>query len=365
MTHNVDLTDVRVDTDTIDDVVSVLESGRFVKGPVLERFERQFAERVGVDHAVGVSSGTAAILLALRAADVGPGDQVFVPGHSFFATVSPVLALDAEPVFVDVDPDTYTMDPTKLAAHVEEADSPTAVIPVHIHGLMADMKEIRSIADEHGLFVLEDACQAHFAEHGDETAGAAGNAGAFSFYPTKNMTVAGDGGMVTTDDEELAEEMRQLRNHGRGADGVHKLLGLNYRLDETNAAVGLSQLQSVERWNENRRIAAERYDELLGDVSAVTIPPNPDDATHAYHLYVVQVPDRDQLRAHLDEQGIDTGIHYESALHQHPAVADYMETSELPHAERLVDRIVSLPMHPRLAEPDVEYVGNVIADYYA
>ncbi|MDZ5810246.1 DegT/DnrJ/EryC1/StrS family aminotransferase [Halorubrum sp. AD140] len=353
-----------MEEDTIDDVVEVLDSGRYVKGPVGERFEDRFAAQTGVEHAVGVSSGTAALLLALRAAGVGPGDQVLVPGHSFFATVSPVLSLDADPVFVDIDPETYTMDPADLAEKASAATSPAAVIPVHIYGAMADMDAIGRVAEEHDLFVLEDACQAHFAERDGETAGSAGDAGAFSFYPSKNMTVAGDGGMVTTDDAELAREMRRLRNHGRDDDGVHRSLGLNYRLDETSAAVGLAQLGRVERWNRNRHSAAERYTEALETVPEVTAPTEPEDAFHVYHLYVIQAPDRDELQDHLEAQGIDTGIHYGTALHEHPAVTDRIDPVSLPRTEALVDRILSLPMYPEIAERDVEYVTNTICEFY-
>ncbi len=361
---SVDFTEISVDGDTIDDVVDVLESGRYVKGPILERFEDRFAEKTGVDHAVGVSSGTAAILLALQAAGIGPGDDVFVPGHTFFATASPVLSLGANPVFVDVDSDTYTMDPEGLAAAAESAENPAAAIPVHIYGGMADMSAIRAVADEHDMFVLSDSCQAHFASRDGERAGSAGDAGAFSFYPSKNMTVAGDGGMVTTDDGELAERMRRFRNHGRGDDGIHRALGLNYRLDETSAAVGLGQLAKVERWNASRNAAAGRYTDRLTDVPAVTTPTEPADGFHVYHLYVIQVPDRDALRDHLASDGIDTGIHYDTPLHEHPAIEERVGDLDLPRSERLADHIVSLPMHPNISESEVEYVAQTISEYY-
>lgn len=360
----VDFTKIGVDADTVDAVVDVLESGRYVKGPVLERFEDRFAEKAGVDHAVGVSSGTAAILLALQAAGIGPGDDVLVPGHTFFATASPVLSIGANPVFVDVDPDTYTMDPEGLAAAAETATNPAAVIPVHIYGGMADMNAIREVADEHDMFVLSDSCQAHFASRDGERAGAASDAGAFSFYPSKNMTVAGDGGMVTTDDAELAERMRKFRNHGRGDDGVHRALGLNYRLDETSAAVGLGQLAKVERWNANRNAAAEQYTERLAEVPEVTTPTEPDNGFHVYHLYVIQVPDRDALRDHLANEGIDTGIHYDTPLHEHPAIEERVGDVDLPRSEHLADHIVSLPMHPGITESEVEYVARTITEYY-
>ncbi len=363
MPDTVDFTDIRVSEDAIEAVEDVLRGGRYVKGPVVERFESAFAEECGVDHAVGVSSGTAAIRLALQAADVGPGDDVFVPGHTFFATVSPVLSLGANPVFVDVDSETYTMDPDSLADAAADAENPAAVIPVHIYGCLAEMGAIRSIADEHDLFVLEDACQAHFGDRGEDVAGAAGDAGAFSFYPSKNMTVAGDGGMVTTDDPDLAREMRELRNHGRDDAGTHLHLGLNYRLDETNAAVGIDQLERVRDWNERRNAAAQRYTERLADVDGVETPTEPDDAFHVYHLYVVQTDDRDGLREHLDDRGIGTGIHYETPAHRHPAVEDRTDPDTLPVTERLVDRIVSLPMHPRIEDDEVDTVCEAIAGY--
>ncbi|WP_049985939.1 DegT/DnrJ/EryC1/StrS family aminotransferase [Halobellus rufus] len=364
MVDSVDFTDIRVAEDTIEAVVDVLESGRFVKGPLVERFENRFAETCGVDHAVAVSSGTAAILLALEAAGIGEGDSVFVPGHTFFASASPVLALGATPVFVDVDPETYTMDPDSLATAVAAADNPAAVIPVHIYGGMADVDAIDAIASEHDLFVVEDSCQAHFASRDGATAGTVGDAGAFSFYPSKNMTVGGDGGMAITDDADLAETMRMLRNHGRGDEGVHRRLGLNYRLDETNAAVGLRQLDRVRDWSERRRAAARRYTDRLADVDAVTTPFVPADVEHVFHLYVIQVPDREALADFLADRNVDTGVHYPTPAHQHPAIVSRVETPELPVTESLCDRILSLPMHPRLTDAEVDYVCSAIEEFY-
>ncbi|MGQ4556077.1 aminotransferase class I/II-fold pyridoxal phosphate-dependent enzyme [Halobellus sp. GM3] len=364
MVDTVEFTDIRIADETIDDVVAVLEGGRFVKGPVLERFEDEFAAECGVEHAVGVSSGTAALLLALQAAGVGEGDEVFVPGHTFFASASPVLELGATPVFVDVDPLTYTMDAEALEAAVESADSPAAVVPVHIYGGMAEMDGIREVADGHDLFVLEDACQAHFAARGDDTAGAAGDAGAFSFYPSKNMTVGGDGGMATTDDPELARRMRMLRNHGRDDEGTHRRVGLNYRMDETNAAVGLRQLARIRDWNAARSDAAQRYTERLSDVGAVTTPFVPEASDHVFHLYVIQAPDRDALRTRLERDGIGTGIHYATPAHRHPAIEARVDAPRLPETERLCDRILSLPMHPRITDEEIDHVCESIAAYY-
>ena len=256
MPEPVPFTDIRMDEATVDRVAEVLHSGRYVKGAVVERFEDRFAAACGVDHAVAVDSGTAAILLALKGAGIGEGDEVFVPGHTFFATVSPVLSVGATPVFVDVDPETYGIDVESLADALERASDPAAIVPVHLYGCMADVRRIRELAAEHDVEVIEDACQAHFATRDGLTAGTAGTAGAFSFYPTKNMTVAGDGGMLVTDDRDVAQRARRHRNHGRQADGRHQVLGLNHRLSEVHGAVGLEQLEHIDDWNDGRASAA-------------------------------------------------------------------------------------------------------------
>lgn len=360
----VPFTDVGLDDGAVESAAEVLRSGRFVKGPVLEEFEDRFAAACGVDHAVGVGSGTAALLLSLRAAGVGEGDEVFVPAHTFFATVSPVLSLGATPVFVDVDPATYTMDPDELAAAVESADRPAAVVPVHIYGCVADVAAIREVADGHGLVVVEDSCQAHFAERDGRPAGTFGDAGAFSFYPTKNLTAAGDGGMIVTDDADLAATARRLRNHGRDASGIHVDLGLNFRLDEVSAAVGRAQLADVRERNEARRAAAASYTERLAALDPVETPPDPPGVTHAYHLYVIQVPDRGALRTSLAERGVETAVHYPTAAHEHPAVVERVGELSRPVAERLADRVVSLPMHPDIEDEEVDAVCAAIEAHY-
>ncbi|SFR36851.1 DegT/DnrJ/EryC1/StrS family aminotransferase [Halogeometricum limi] len=365
---SVPFTDIYVDDAIVDRVADALRSTRYVKGPELEAFEREFAEECGVEHAVGVSSGTAALLLSLEAAGVGGSEdeQVFVPGNTFFATASPALKLGATPVFVDVDPETYTMDPADLEEKVAGAKNPSAVMPVHIYGHLADVDAITAVADDYDLVVVEDACQAHFAERDGHVAGTAGDAGAFSFYPSKNMTVGGDGGMLVTDRDDVAESARRLRNHGRDGDGVHRALGLNYRLSEVHAAVGREQLRHVRRWNEGRNGAAQRYTERLGSVPEVVTPTERDGAFHVYHLYVVQVPasERDEFRASLARQGIETGLHYETPLHRHPSLAGHAEETTLEVTDRLYERIVSLPMHPRITEVEIDRVCSAVEAYF-
>ena len=365
MGEHVDFTDIYVDESMVDRAADVLRSERFVKGPVVERFEDAFASFCGTDHAVGVASGTDAIYLALKARDVGPGDDVFVPAHTFFATASPVLELGANPVFVDVESATSTMDPVDLERKIETADDPTAVLAVHLYGHPADMDAITRLAQLSDLVVVEDACQAHGGTYRGERAGSLGDAGCFSFYPSKNMTVAGDGGMLVTDDDSLAREARMLRNHGRNDDGEHVRLGLNHRLGELQAALGLEQLEHLPTWNRKRRAAAERYDERLSTISEVTTPLERDHVEHVYHLYVVQVPDRDALREDLRSQGIETGIHYETPVHRHPAVSERLDgTPDVPQSESLTDRILSLPMHPRITDEEIDRVCDAIERHY-
>jgi dTDP-4-amino-4,6-dideoxygalactose transaminase len=367
MPEKIPFTDIYSDDDIADRVTEVLESGRYVKGPRLETFETEFADLCGTDHAVGVSSGTAALLLALKAAGIGEGDDVLVPAHTFFASVSPVLEVGARPVFVDVDPDpgSYTLDPDDLAAKASEAGNPQAVVPVHLYGHPADMDRVREVAADHDLTVIEDAAQAHGAEYDGQRVGSLGEAGCFSFYPSKNMTVGGDGGMVVTDDGQLADRVRQFRNHGRDDDGTHRRLGLNYRLDETNAAVGLEQLSHLRSWNRERREAAERYTARLSSLPEVTTPSEREAVSHVYHLYVVEVPDRDALREHLADRAVETGVHYPTPAHRHPPVEERVgEVESVERAEAVCDRIVSLPMHPDLDPGEVSRVCDEIAAFY-
>ena len=256
MVEEVPFTDIHMDDRTIGSVEDVLRSGRYVKGSVVEEFEESFAEQCGTEYAVGVNSGTSAILIGLQAVGIGEGDDVFVPAHTYFASVSPILSLGANPVFVDVDPQTYTMDMGKLADRIVKSENPEAVVPVHLYGQMAEMEQVTELADEHDLDIVADACQSHFAKRGGKHAGSVADVGAFSFYPSKNMTVAGDGGMLVTDNEKIVEHARALRNHGRDENGVHQHLGLNYRMSEMLGAVGREQLKHIQEWNDGRRRAA-------------------------------------------------------------------------------------------------------------
>ena len=353
----ISLSNMYVDDQIRQAVVQVLNSGQYIKGQTLRTFEREFADFCNTDYAIGVSSGTSAILLSLMALGVGAGDEVIVPSHTFIATASPSVFLGARPVYADIDPETYTIDPAEIRSKLSPKTK--AIIPVHLYGHPCDMDLINKIAKEHGLFVIEDACQAHGATYQGRRAGSLADVACFSFYPAKNMTVLGDGGMATTNDEELARKIRMLADHGRAEKYVHELLGLNFRMSEIHAAIGVEQLKHVAGWNDRRRQIASKYNRLLRDLELVT-PVEKDWAKHVYYMYVIRLKDRDRLASYLREKGIQTGIHYPVPLHRQPCV---QSDSYLPVTEEYVDDILSLPMHPQLTDVEVEYVASSIREF--
>lgn len=340
----------------------VIQKSDFILGEAVTRFERHFARFVGTQHAVGVASGTAAIWLILRALGIGPGDEVITVANTFIATVEPVVLVGARPVFVDIDPHTYTIDPRRIEAAITPRTR--AILPVHLFGQCADMTAIMEIARRHDLVVVEDAAQAHGARHGERLAGSMGIAGAFSFYPGKNLGAFGDAGAVTTHDEALAARIERLRNHGRSQKHVHQEIGSGERLDSLQAAVLDVKLNYLDRWNAARRHWAGRYSELLRDVPGITIPTVGPAATHVFHLYVIRCPRRDALQAFLHERGIRTGIHYPLPLHRQPALQNVAFTAhDLTATEQAAGELLSLPMFPELTDEDVQYVAATIREF--
>jgi dTDP-4-amino-4,6-dideoxygalactose transaminase len=340
----------------------VLERGWFILGPEVEAFEQAFAAYLSVNHVVGVANGTDALQLALLAQDIQPGDEVICPALTAAPTALAILAAGAYPVFADVDPQTYTLDPQHLAACLSERTR--AIMPVHLYGLAADLTAITEFAAAHDLVVIEDAAQAHGARFQDQPLGTIGALGCFSFYPTKNMGALGDGGAVATDDDGLADSLRQLRNLGQDGRFNHVCVGLNSRLDELQAAILRVKLAHLDADNAARHQIADWYRELLADVDNLILPYEPDGCRHAYHLFVVQHPQRDALRAYLASRHIGTDVHYPKPLHQQPAFAPYRTSPQgLPAAERLAGRILSLPNHPRLTRSQVERAAEAIHDY--
>ena len=335
----------------------VVARGWFVLGPEVEAFEAEFARASGARVAAGVGNGTDAIALALRALGIGGGDEVIVPAMTAAYTALAVLAAGAAPVIVDVDAGTLTMDPSACAAAV--TGRTRAIVPVHLYGQAARMDEILAVAGRHGLAVVEDCCQAHLATGGGVPVGTRSNAGAFSFYPTKNLGALGDGGAVITNDASLAERVKRLRNGGQSERYRHVEAGLNSRLDEVQAAVLRTRLAHLPRWTARRRAIAALYRRLLPDT--IRTLQHRDDG-HVYHLFPVRSAARDALQAHLSAAGVETLVHYPVPLQDQPALAAYAP-APCPEAARAARELLSLPLHPRLADSDAARVADAVAAF--
>ena len=336
----------------------VIESSGFILGPEVEAFEEAFAAYCGAKHCVGVASGTSALELALRAFHVGAGDEVITVAHTFIATAEAISAVGARPVFVDIEPDTYTMDPQALEAAITPRTR--AVIPVHIYGQPANMPRILEIGRAHGIAVIEDAAQAHGATWDGAMAGTLADAACFSFYPGKNLGAYGDAGAVTTDQPEIAGQVRSLRNHGRRSKYLHDQIGFGLRIDALQAAILHAKLPYLEEWVVARNRVAERYTRGLSDTD-LTLPAISPHARHGWHLYVVRSPARDTMLEHLQTAGIGAGVHYPVPLHLQPAYA-YLGYAEgaLPVSEEVARTCLSLPMYPELDDEQIDAVVTAV-----
>jgi dTDP-4-amino-4,6-dideoxygalactose transaminase len=335
-----------------------LDSMHLFLGPNVQAFEKEFADYLGVEYAIGVSDGTNALHLALRAAGIEQGDEVVTVSHTFIATGEAILLAGAVPVFVDIDPRTYLMDANQIEDHITPRTR--AILPVHLYGQCADMDSILAIAEKYGLIVIEDACQAHGADYKGRKAGSMGTLGTFSFYFTKNLGAYGEGGMVTTNDPELARRVRMMRDHGSEKRYHHELLGWNGRLDELQAAVLRVKLSHLDSWNDQRRDNASFYQDVLSELDIIT-PVEVPDNHHVFHLYVIRSPHRDALRSYLGERGIGTGIHYPIPIHLQSVFEnlDYPPGS-LPITEEVTGEILSLPMYAELTHKQINHVGEEI-----
>lgn len=339
-------------------IAQVITNTSFIMGPAVREFEQQFADFCGVTHCIGVSSGTAALTLALRALGIGPGDEVITTAHTFIATAEAICAVGAQPVFVDIDPVTYTLDPERFAAAI--TPDTRAVIPVHIYGLPADMDRINSIAETHGLAVIEDAAQAHGATWQGRMAGSLAHLGCFSFYPGKNLGAYGDAGAVTTNDPDLAEQIRSLRNHGRRDKYVHDQVGYGERLDTLQAAILAAKLPYLADWTAARRRLAARYQELLADLDLI-LPQEAEGANSAWHLYVVRTSRRDQVLEQLRRRGVEAGVHYPLPLHLQPAFASLgLGAGDLPVTEAVSATCLSLPLFPEMTDAQQDRVAELL-----
>ncbi|WP_331235585.1 DegT/DnrJ/EryC1/StrS family aminotransferase [Natronorarus salvus] len=340
-------------------VIEVIESGQIAGGPEVEAFEGEFADYCDAEYAVATTNGTTALHAALVASGIGAGDTVVTTPFSFVATANTIRLTGAEPVFADIDPETYTLDPDATEELIGECGSVDAIMPVHLYGLPAAMDRFVELAEEYDAALIEDAAQAHGAAIGGERVGAIGDAGCFSFYPTKNMTT-GEGGMVTTDDEEVATRLRQFVNHGRepGAGYAHVSVGHNFRLTDMAATIGRIQLERLPAFNERRRENAARLTDGLGE--SVVTPVEPEGYRHVYHQYTVRTEDRETLIERLDDRGVGHGIYYPTCIHQYEAYDGY--DAHAPVAERAASEVLSLPVHPNLTEEVIDTVIGAVAD---
>lgn len=342
-------------------LADVLNRTDFVLGEAVRCFEEEFAHYCQAKYAVGLDSGTSALELGLRALGIGPGDEVLVPANSFIASAATVSFTGATPVFVDVDPDTYTMDVRQLARRITPRTK--AIMPVHLYGQPAEMDTIMAVAERYGLYVVEDACQAHGARYKGRRVGAIGHVGAFSFYPGKNLGAYGDGGALVTNDSEIAERVRVMRHWGQRERYLHHYKGWNHRLDTIQAAVLRVKLRYLDEWNARRRHWARLYDQLLAGTSIIC-PKELPSAEHVYHLYVIQVEERDRLQTFLASQGIATGIHYPIPIHLQPAYADLgYRAGDMPVTEHCAARVLSLPLFAELKTEEVEFIADRIRSF--
>ena len=351
--------------DILSAVTRVCDSQQFILGSEVEQLESEIATAIGVPHAIAVSSGTDALLVALMALGIGQGDEVIVPTFSFFATAGSVSRVGATPVFVDIDPETLMLDVERVRAAMTSKTK--AIIPVHLYGLCADMRPLTAAAD--GIHIIEDAAQAIGATYHGQPAGALGTIGCFSFFPTKNLGGFGDGGLVTTIDERLAARVRLLRNHGAQAKYVHHAIGGNFRLDALQAAVLRVKLPYLRDWNRKRRANAATYRELVsaaGLADRVRLPVEPAGRTHVYHQFVIRVPRRDVVRAHLASRGIGTEVYYPVPFHRQPCFTHLGYSSEaFPNAEAAAGDVLALPIYPELTSDQQQHVIDSLTECVA
>ncbi len=350
----------------------VYEKGRFILGEEVSAFEKEFSHYCGVRYGVGVGSGTDALYLALKAAGIGEGDEVITVANSFVATALAISFTGAKPLFVDIDPKTYTMDPNHLELLLKHQKAKgsgrkiKAILPVHLYGHPAEMDSIMEIADRYDLIVIEDACQAHGAKYGKKKVGSFGAMGCFSFYPTKNLGGYGDGGMVVTNDERIANHVKLLRSHGSSPKNKYKnlVIGTNSRLDTIQAAILNVKINHLNAWIRARQQCATYYNRELSGICEITTPSVDEGASHTYHQYTIRVKRRDELKKYLDASGIPTMIYYPTPLHKQPALQNINAHDVLPIAELTAREVLSIPLYPELKRNDQQKIIKAIKSFY-
>ncbi len=344
-------------------IAAVLEDAAFIRGRYVEAFERAYAAAQGVRHCIGVANGTDALYVALRALGIGPGDEVLVPALTWISTAEAVSQAGARPVFVDIEPDYYTLDPHCAAERMTERTR--AIIPVHLYGQPADMAPLLELANCYNLALIEDCAQAHFARYRGQLVGTFGRVATFSFYPSKNLGAYGDAGAVVTNEDDLAYFIRIFTNHGSLTKHEHEIEGINSRLDGLQAAILSVKLRYIHQWNRQRLEHAQLYSELLADLEDIVLPRVRPECTHIFHLFVIRTPQRDELQRYLAENGIDTQIHYPRAL---PFVPAYRHLGhrpdDFPVAWQYQHELLSLPMYPELTQAQIHYVAEKLKAFF-
>jgi len=347
-----------INDEEIEAVTEVLKSGMLAQGAKVDQFQKEFADYVDADYGIATSSGTTALHTAIKAAGVKEGDEVITTPFTFAATSNSILYSNAKPVYADIDPKTFNIDPCKIEEKI--TDKTKSIVPVHLYGQAADMDPIMKIAEKHDLKVIEDVAQAHGSTYKGKKVGSIGDLGCFSFYPTKNMTT-GEGGMVTTNNEELAEKSSMIRAHGESKRYEQSLLGYNYRMTDIAAAIGLAQLKRIDEFNKKRNENAEYLSNGLEDVKGITTPYTADDACHVFHQYTIRVSDkRDEFKDFLTENGVGTGVHYPIVLYKQPYYQKLGITGCCPEAEKAASEVISLPVHPSLTKDELDTIIDVV-----
>ncbi len=343
-------------------IEEVFNSMNLHLGYNVEAFENEFASYTGVKYAVGVGSGTDAIIIALLSAGIKAGDEVITTPHTFFATAEAIAHIGAIPIFVDITPFSYAINPSLIEERVTSRTR--AILPVHMYGQSADMQPVMDIAEKYKLKIIEDACQAHGAEYYGKKCGTLGNVGCFSFYYTKNLGAYGEGGIITTSDPDIAEKAKRLRNHGHKSKYEHILMGYNSRLDEIQAAILRIKLRYLDKYNEARRTIAKEYNKLLKN-TPLTLPVELEGRRHVYHLYVIRCKERNNLQQFLEKAEIGTGIHYKNPVHLQEACSSYgYQKNDFPVAENICNEILSLPIYPELENSNIDYIVQKIEEFY-
>jgi dTDP-4-amino-4,6-dideoxygalactose transaminase len=345
-------------------IFSVIEDTAFVRGKYVHEFEANYAEKYGVKHCISVANGTDALYISLKALGIGPGDEVITVANSWISTSETITQTGAKVVFVDIEPDYYTIDVSKIEKKITSKTK--AIIPVHLYGQPAEMDMIKSICDKHNLYLVEDCAQAHFATYKGQKVGTVGNIGTFSFYPGKNLGAYGDAGAIITNDDELADKIRMFANHGALKKHEHQIEGINSRMDGIQAAILKAKLPYIDEWNKKRYQSALLYNDLLSDVEEIIPPKIRPCSDHIFHLYVIRANRRDKLQNYLKEHEVSTSIHYPTALPFMEAY-DYLDckTNDFPISYQCQNEILSLPMYPELEQSSICYVVDLIKKFYS